>query len=62
MSRIVNNLYILKGDSKEKIDKKSGEIIWKTRYRLHFGSDLFKQMPNVRKDSLNRKKPNDLKN
>jgi len=48
-------------NSKEKIDKKSGEIIWKTKYRLHFGSDLFKQLLNVRKDSLNRKRPNDLK-
>lgn len=43
--------------AKEVVDDTSGEIIWKTRYQLYLGTNLFNQMLIAYKNSLQRKRP-----
>jgi len=49
-------------NSKYYIDKKTNKIIWKTRYQLHLGKNLFNQMLLSYENSLQRKRPENYKN
>ncbi len=51
----------VKVNAKEVFDEKTGEIAWKTRYRLSLGTDLFKQMLLSYENSLQRKRPENYK-
>ena len=44
-------------NAKEKVDTKTGTIIWKARFQLSLGKDLFKQMLYSKRTSLKRKRP-----
>ncbi len=46
-------------NNKKIIDEKTHKIVWKTRYQLHLGPQLFKQMLLTYKESLLRKRPDD---
>ena len=43
------------------LDKETNKVIWKTRYQLHLGTDLFNQMLLAYKNSLQRKRPDNYK-
>lgn len=51
----------VKVNAKKYIDKETNKIIWKTRYQLHLGTDLFNQMLLSYEDSLQRKRPENYK-
>ena len=43
------------------IDKTTNKVVWKTKYQLHLGTDLFKQMLLSYENSLQRKRPENYK-
>ncbi len=43
------------------IDKETNKVIWKTKYQLHLGTDLFNQMLLSYEKSLERKRPENYK-
>lgn len=56
---ISNKVYV---NAKKVIDEKTGKVIQKTRYQLHLGPELFRQMLLAYKESLKRKRPIKYKN
>jgi hypothetical protein len=55
---IPNNVNV---NAKNYIDKNTFQIIWKTRYQLHLGTDIFKQILLSYETSLDRKRPDAYK-
>jgi len=51
----------VKINNKKVIDEKTGKIVWKTRYRLSLGPELFRQMLRSFDKSLQRKRPEEYK-
>ncbi|MHA1987167.1 MAG: hypothetical protein ACW98D_11045 [Promethearchaeota archaeon] len=51
----------VKINAEKYIDKTTNEVVWKTRYQLHLGTDLFKQMLLSYENSLQRKRPENYK-
>ncbi|MFX1427384.1 MAG: hypothetical protein ACFFBE_13090 [Promethearchaeota archaeon] len=51
----------VKVNAKNYIDKNTYKIVWKTRYQLHLGVNIFEQMLLSYNESLQRKRPNSFK-
>ena len=47
--------------AKKVTDEKTGRINWKTRYQLHLGPEIFRQMLLSYENSLQRKRPDQYK-
>lgn len=56
--RIPNNVNV---NNKRKVDKKTQKVVWKTRYQLSLGPELFEQMLLSYENSLQRKRPDNYK-
>ncbi|MFX0072319.1 MAG: hypothetical protein ACFFAO_14630 [Candidatus Hermodarchaeota archaeon] len=61
ISILYNSPNETKVNGKKVIDEETGKIVWKTRYRLSLGPELFRQMLLSYKNSLQRKRPKEYK-